>query len=63
MDDLIKRLDEYIEYAEAIKRFSDVGFYKEIKEKLIEQESHLTHYRKVALDNYSEASRKLEDYE
>lgn len=31
MKTIIQRLDEYIAYAEATKRFSDVGFYKELK--------------------------------
>ena len=35
IDSLIKRLDEYIEYAEALKRFADVAFYKEIQDELM----------------------------
>ena len=31
IDNIIKRLDEYIEYAESVKRFADVSFYKEIQ--------------------------------
>lgn len=59
MSDIIKRLDEYIEYATNVKRFSDVGFYKELKEKLNDQESQLEHYRKVAFGNYMEASEEI----
>ena len=29
---LIRRLEEYIEYAESTKRFADIGFYKELIE-------------------------------
>ena len=28
--ELCRRLEEYIEYAEAVKRFADVGFYKQL---------------------------------
>jgi hypothetical protein len=59
MNDLIKRLDEYIEYATSVKRLSDVAFYEELKEKLTEQENHLFHYREVAFDNYIEASQEI----
>ena len=31
-ENFIKRLDQYIEYAEATKRFADVGFYEELKQ-------------------------------
>lgn len=29
-ENLIRRLEEYIEYAEKTKRFADVGFYEEL---------------------------------
>ena len=35
IDSLIKRLEEYIEYAEAVKRYADVSFYKELQNELI----------------------------
>ena len=28
--ELCRRLEEYIEYAEAVKRYADVGFYKQL---------------------------------
>lgn len=30
--DIMKRLDEYIEYANATNKYSDVGFYGEVQE-------------------------------
>jgi hypothetical protein len=34
-EDLIKRIDGFIEYAEATRKFADMGFYKLVKAKMI----------------------------
>jgi hypothetical protein len=41
-EDLIKRIDGFIEYAEATRKFADMGFYKLVKEKMISMNTLLS---------------------
>ena len=41
-EDLIKRIDGFIEYAEATRKFADVGFYKLVKAKMISMNALLS---------------------
>ena len=50
MSDLIKRLDEYIEYATNVKRFADVAFYEELKARVVELEKVVDAVKSLNLD-------------
>jgi hypothetical protein len=41
-EDLIKRIDGFIEYAEATRKFADMGFYKLVKAKMISMNALLS---------------------
>lgn len=56
--ELLKSLDNYIEYAHATKRFADVGFYEDLKDKLIEMDNEIAHH-----ENCKETLRHLKDLE
>lgn len=43
-----ERLDKYIEFAEATKRFSDVGFYAEVKDHIADLENRLRRAEKFS---------------
>lgn len=49
MKDMLESLDYYIEFAAKTKRFSDVGFYKRVKQKLLDLESEI-HYKQALID-------------
>ena len=41
----IERLDDYIEFAEATKKFSDVGFYNELRAEILRLQDYEWMYK------------------
>lgn len=54
-----QRLDYYIEFAETLRRFSDVGFYKEVKSYIDEQCVPLDYHQTCIDEAVKQSNLKL----